>query len=116
VNVLNIVDGIVVIGGGVAANSKYILPGMMEEFERPVGTFGGDKFASLQSKVYNWEDESQRAAFLDDTDVMVTIPTTDQKTLYARDRKVAVMVSRLGASLAISLGAYNFAIEQLKKR
>lgn len=114
VNVLNIVDGIVVIGGGVAGAARHILPGMMEEFQRTVGTFGGAKFASLQSTVYNWENEEERAAFLTDTDVMVTIPGSSDKALYARDRKVAIMTSRLGASQAIMLGAYNFAVQQAK--
>lgn len=112
VNVLNIVDGIVVIGGGVAGAARHILPGMMEEFNRPVGTLAGAQFPTLQSKVYNWEDEEERAAFLTDTDVMVTVPGTDDKVLYSRDRKVAVMTSRLGASQAIMLGAYNYAVQK----
>lgn len=115
VNVLNVVDGIVVIGGGVAGAARHILPGMMEEFGRSVGTFGGDLLTSLQSTVYNFEDEAQRALFLEDKDVMVSVPQSDSKVLYVRDRKVCIMVSQLGASKAINLGAYHFAIQQLLK-
>ena len=115
VNVLNIVDGIVVIGGGLSHNSKWILPGMMEEFARPAGTFTGNLLPTLQSEVYNFEDEEQRAAFLEDKDVFVDVPHTDKKALYCAQRKVAVTISELGASKAINLGAYNFALNQLEK-
>jgi glucokinase len=113
VNVLNIVDGIVVIGGGLSHNAKWILPGMMEEFARPAGTFTGNLLPTLQSEVYNFEDKEQRAAFLEDKDVYVSVPHTDKKVLYQAQRKVAVLVSELGASKAINLGAYNFALNQL---
>jgi glucokinase len=115
VNVLNIVDGIVVIGGGLSHNSKWILSGMMEEFNRPVGTFSGNLLPTLQSEVYNFEDPEQRTAFLEDKDVFVDVPHTDKKVLYQAQRKVAVLVSELGASKAINLGAYNFAINQIGK-
>lgn len=115
VNVLNIVDGIVVIGGGVAGAARHILPGMMEEFARPVGTLTGQLLSTLQSEVYNFEDAEERASFLKDKDVYVDIPHSDKKVLYASQRKVCVMVSELGASKAINLGAYNYAIQQLKK-
>ena len=115
VNVLNIVDGIVVIGGGLSHNAKWILPGLMEEFARPAGTFTGNLLPTLQSEVYNFEDPEQRSAFLEDRDVYVNVPHTDQQVLYCAQRKVAVCISELGASKAINLGAYNFALNQLEK-
>ncbi len=115
VNVLNIVDGIVVIGGGVAGAARHILPGMMEEFARPVGTFTGQLMPSLQSEVYNFEDPYQRAAFLEDKDVFVDVPHTDKQVLYCAQRKVAVTVSELGASKAINLGAYHYAVDKIDR-
>ena len=113
VNVLNIVDGIVVIGGGLSHNARWILPGMMEEFARPVGTFTGSLLPTLQSEVYNFEDADERAAFLKDKDVFIDVPHTDKKVLYCAQRKVAVTISELGASKAINLGASNYALQQL---
>ena len=88
---------------------------MMEEFARPAGTFTGNLLPTLQSEVYNFEDPEQRAAFLEDKDVFVDVPHTDKKVLYQAQRKVAVLVSELGASKAINLGAYNFALNQLEQ-
>ena len=87
----------------------------MEEFARPVGTFTGHLMPTLQSEVYNFEDPGQRAAFLEDKDVYLKVPHTDQEVLYCAQRKVAITVSELGASKAINLGAYNFAINQIGK-
>ena len=89
--------------------------GMMEEFARPVRTFSGNLLPTLQSEVYNFEDEEQRAAFLEDKDVFVSVPHSDKEVLYCAQRKVAVLVSELGASKAINLGAYNFALNELNK-
>jgi glucokinase len=44
------------------------------------------------------------------------VPHTDKEVLYCSQRKVAIMVSELGASKAINLGAYNFAIHQIEKQ
>ena len=53
VSALHIVDGMVVIGGGVAGAAKYILPGMMREMRRSISTFSGRDFDCLQMEVCN---------------------------------------------------------------
>ena len=60
VNALNMVDGIVVIGGGLSGASKYILPGMLREMNRSISTFAGLNFKCLQSEVYNLMDARKR--------------------------------------------------------
>ena len=68
IHALDIVDGLVVIGGGLAGAAKYILPGIMNEMKRPVGTFGGDNFPSLQMDVFKLEEKEGLAAFLTERD------------------------------------------------
>ena len=53
VSALHIVDGMVVIGGGVSGAAKYILPGMMREMRRSISTFSGRDFDCLQMEVCN---------------------------------------------------------------
>ena len=43
-SMLNVVDGLVVIGGGVAGASKYILPALITELRTQLTTFSGNKF------------------------------------------------------------------------
>jgi glucokinase len=113
VQALNIVDGMVVIGGGLAGAAKYIMPGVMKEMRAQVGTFTGAAFHCLQMAVYDLTDASELAQFLEEDDTFVRVPLSDQRVRYAHDKKIGVMVSTLGASRAIALGAYTFALAQL---
>ena len=113
VNALNIVDGLVVIGGGVAGAAKYIMPGLLREMRSRVGTFAGDSFHSLQMDVYNLTDAHELAAFLEEHDEFVEVPMSGERVRYTRDKKIGVTVSALGASRAIALGAYTFALANM---
>ncbi|MBP3755999.1 MAG: ROK family protein, partial [Prevotella sp.] len=113
VNALNIVDGLVVIGGGVAGAAKYIMPGLLREMRSQVGTFAGDSFHSLQMDVYNLTDAHELAAFLEEHDDFVEVPMCGERVRYTRDKKIGVTVSSLGASRAIALGAYTFALANM---
>lgn len=113
VHALNIVDGLVVIGGGVAGAAKYILPGVMEEVRRSVGTFAGASFACLQMAVFNLMDDKEMKNFLNEEDSMVKVPHSEKQLLYVSHKKTGITISSLGASRAIALGAYSFALSQL---
>jgi glucokinase len=110
---LNIVDGIVVIGGGIANAHKYILPAMIKEMNGFRKTTQGDVFPRLQMKAFNMEDEEERAAFLENESVTIPIPDSDQTAIYHSAKKTGVITSKLGTSKAIAIGAYNFAVNQL---
>lgn len=112
VNAENIVDGVMVIGGGLAGAYRYILPAMMQEFARPVAMRNGTHFTSLQSQVFNLMDETDKQRFLTDTDTMVPVPGSEP-VFYACSKKVPLLVSSLGASRAIALGAYIYALNHL---
>ena len=113
VNALNIVDGLVVIGGGVAGASKYILPGVMEEMNRQVNTFAGASFPSLQTEVFNLEKEEDVNAFFTEKDTTVLVPFSKEKVPYTNHKKTGITISTLGTNEAVALGAYSFALAQL---
>ena len=113
VTALNLVDGLVVIGGGLAGAAKYILPGVMSMTNSTLLTYAGDEFPCLQSEAYNLEDEDDLKAFLRDDDQRVKVPASDSEVEYIQHRKVGILTSRLGASRAVALGAYAFALNQL---
>ena len=110
VNALNMVDGIVVIGGGLSGASKYILPGMLREMNRSISTFAGLNFKCLQSEVYNLMDDAERSLFLENKSRMVKVPFADKYAVYDCSKKIGIMISSLGASKAIALGAYAYAL------
>lgn len=49
-SVLNVVDGLVVIGGGVAGASKYILPALITELRAQLTTFREISFHAFLCK------------------------------------------------------------------
>ncbi len=115
VRALNIVDGLVVIGGGVAGASKYILPGIMDEINHPVGSFRGDTYPCLQMEVFNLEDKEGLTAFLREKDSTIDVPDSERKVPYIAHKKVGIAVSALGTSKAIAIGAYAFALAELDR-
>ncbi|MBR5176476.1 MAG: ROK family protein [Bacteroidales bacterium] len=113
VHALDIVDGIVVIGGGLSGASEFFMPSLIQEARRSVATRSGAKFPCLQSELFDLTDKNGRAGFLKDESTVVTVPGTDKTTRYDSVKKTGIAISRLGASRAISLGAYAFAMKAL---
>ena len=110
---LHIVDGLVVIGGGIAGAAKYILPGIMREMKQSASTFAAQEFPCLQMDVCNLEDANDYRRFMENRAVHIQVPSTDKKVLYDCNKRIGVIVSSLGANKAIALGAYTFALQQI---
>jgi glucokinase len=106
------IDGLIVIGGGLAGASKYIVPAMVKEMNGTLECFG-DVLPRMQVKVYDLTDDGQLKQFVDGKTVRIGIPGTDKTIPYEAERKLGIMVSKLGTSKAISLGAYAFALHKL---
>lgn len=112
---LDIVDGLIVIGGGLAGAHKYFLQALVQELNQTLGTFSGRSFPCLQQKVYNLEDEAERNRFFADDDGQVQVPSSDRQVCYHKEKKTGVAISRLGASKAVNLGAYYFAVNKMNE-
>lgn len=110
---LHIVDGLVVIGGGLAGAAKYILPGMMKEMNRAISTFAGRDFPGLQMEVCNMMKPEGYQKFMENTTVQVMVPSTNISVQYNCHKRIGILISTLGASKAVALGAYSFALQQL---
>lgn len=106
-----LVDGIIVIGGGLAGASKYIIPAMLAEMNCNIGTFAGDVFPRMQMKVYDVDNDFD--AFAKGDKKTVNIPGSDKTICYDSHKRIGIAISKLGASNAIALGAYAFAISKL---
>ena len=115
VHALDIVDGLVVLGGGVSKAHKYILPGILEELHRHFQTFKNDSFPCLQMQVYNLTDPEEADAFYRDESVGVQVPGYPDIVPYIEKRKVGISISAVGANRAIALGAYSYALQQIDK-
>lgn len=111
--VLDIVDGPVVIGGGLAGAYNLFIPYLMQELRMQVETFKGDKFSVVQSKVYNWENAIDREKFLSQIQFEVTIPQATKTVPYMANKSICICRSASGASKSIMIGAYAFAMDKI---
>jgi glucokinase len=116
-NVSTVVDGLIVIGGGLAAAHKYFMPAVIAEMNGTIARYDGAGFVPrMESKAYNLEDKVQEEAFYRGGVSLVKIPGTDKEVIYNKDKKIGIAISKLGASRAVSIGAYAFALNEIDKK
>ena len=113
---VTIVDGLIVIGGGITAAGKYLKPAILEEMRSEIKTLGGDTLNRVQMKVYDLDNEEEFAAFARGEQRTIKVYGTDKEVSYDPQKRVGVMFSKIGASTAISLGAYAFALNEIDKK
>ena len=113
---VTIIDGLVVIGGGVSAASHWIMPALLEEMRSKLRTLGGDEVNLVQMNVYNLEDEAEFAQFAQGEVKKVKVYGEDRYVDYDSRKRIGIAISKLGASKAVSVGAYAFALSELDKR
>jgi glucokinase len=114
IHALDIIDGLVVIGGGLSGASKYIVPAVVETMRGVRRTFSGAVFPRLQSEVFDLTDPADKEIFLLDESAEVEVPGSARKVRYEKTRKTGVTVSALGTGRAVSLGAYAYALSALR--
>jgi glucokinase len=114
-NLLTLIDGIVVIGGGITASWNLFAPAMFKEINRKQKTHLGEEFDRLPCKVYNLMDQTTFSEFAKGKIKELDIPFSDRKIKYDEIQRVGIGISQIGASTAIALGAYAFALQQLDK-
>ena len=116
IHALDIIDGIVVIGGGIANGWKYIFPTLVKEMNSRLSTFSGEKFPCLQMKVFDLTTKEGLDGFLRDNSRIVKVPGTGREVRYCNEKKTGITFTHLGTSKAVSLGAYAFALTQIDRR
>lgn len=108
-----IIDGLIVIGGGLSGAGKYIIPALVNELNSSIMMLDGQKFPRSQARAYDLTDSVQLKTFLKGSSTEIVIPGTSKTVRYEAEKKTGVITSALGASKAIALGAYAFALNQI---
>lgn len=108
-----LIDGIIVIGGGITAARHLILPSLLGELRASLSTIGGDSVRRVQMEVFNLDDQAEFEAFAGGNSRRIPVRGTDRTAVYDDMKRIGVTFSRLGASKAISAGAYAFALSKI---
>ena len=114
-NIVAIVDGLIVVGGGLAGANKYILPAMVKQMNSTIKMMDGGSLSRIPIKVYNLEDENQLEEFLNGSAVKINVPDSNKVVDYDMVKRTGIVMSKVGTSKAIMMGAYAFALNEMDK-
>lgn len=110
---VTLVDGLIVIGGGITAAREFIMPALLRELRGEMKTLSGDRLDRVQMKVYDLDNPEEFDRFAHGDNRRIKIYGTDDYVNYDPMKRIGVCISKLGASQAISVGAYAFALSQI---
>jgi hypothetical protein len=110
---VTLMDGLIVIGGGLSAASKYFMPALINEMRSRIRTMSGDELNRVQMNVYNLDDEAEFKKFAAGNSTKIKVYGTDKEVVYDPEKRVGITISDIGASNAVALGAYLYAIDNI---
>lgn len=108
-----LIDGIIVIGGGITAASRWIMPSLLKELRSTVATLGSDSVRRVQMEVFDLDDPAQFEKFAKGNPKTIGVRGTNLTVEYDDMKRIGVTLSKMGASKAISVGAYSFALSRM---
>ncbi len=109
----SLIDGLIVIGGGLAGAAPLFLPGTVDEMNKTLDVPDGQPVPRMESIIFNLKDEQQFKAFMHGKAKKITVPGSTKEIDYDPMKRLGIGLSRLGTSEAMSLGAYAFAVRAL---
>lgn len=112
---VTITDSLIVVGGGLTGAAKYIMPSLLAEMRSTLKTMGGDDVQRVQMRVFNLDNELEFAKFVVGDSTQLKVYGTDDTVTYDPMKRTGIALSKLGASKAISIGAYVFALESIDR-
>lgn len=109
----SLIDGIIVVGGGITAANKYILPAILQEMRSTLKTASGETLGRIQTKVFNLDDEKGFEEFAADTSQKIKVLGYDEYVGYDPVKKIGIATSAAAAAKSISVGAALYALNNL---
>jgi glucokinase len=110
---VTLLDGLVVIGGGIAAAHRQFMPALIAEMNGKYRAPNGEHFRRLIPRAFNLEDPAQLNEFLKGETKELRVPGSSRMLRFDGLQRTGVGISRLGTSEAAAIGAYAFALARL---
>lgn len=110
---VTLMDGVIVIGGGLAGASKYFMPALLDEMRSKIKTMSGDSLNRVQMNIYNLDNKAEFEQFARGNSTKIKVYGSEKYVTYDPEKRVGITISDIGASNAVSLGAYLYAIDNI---
>ena len=109
----SLVDGLVVVGGGLAQGHDLFMQRLVGEMNAAYETPLGDVVPRSESRAFNLENPESLAVFLRGDVRELPVPLSSRTVLYDATKAVGVGLTRLGTARAVSIGAYTLALTHI---
>jgi hypothetical protein len=92
------------------------MPALLKELRSEMHSISGEAFDRVQMKVYDLDNEEEFEQFARGASRELKVYGSDKVVTYDPQKRIGVMISHIGASTAISMGAYAYALNEIDKR
>ena len=113
-NAISLVDGIIVIGGGLSGAWPVFMPTLIKKMNEPFTGLNGKPLSRMETEAFNLMEADDMIRFTEKSGKMIDVPFSNQQVWYDPTKRIGVGVTKLGTSSAVAIGAYAYAMEQLK--
>jgi glucokinase len=111
--VLTVIDGLAVIGGGLSAAAPLFLPALLAEVNGTLEWYDGRPTPRLLMYACDLSGAEGAAALFGDGPVALPVVGARREVAYEAEKRTGIGLTRLGTTEATALGAYAFALERL---
>ncbi len=113
---VTLTDSLVVVGGGLTGASKYFMPALLAEMRSKLSTLDGTPVARVQMNVFNLDDEQEFERFAKGEARPLKVYGGEETVIYNPMKCTGIAISHLGATKAISIGAYCYALSYIDQK
>lgn len=112
-NAITLIDGIIVIGGGLTGAQEFFMPSLVNMLNSKIYSLKDEAVDRLEMKAFNLEDKSELEKFIKGNETEIKVPFSNRKVPYDPMKRIGVGIAKLDTSLAVSIGAYTYALKEL---
>lgn len=110
---VTLTDSLIVVGGGLTGAARHFMPALLESLRSTIRTLNGEEVGRVQMSVFNLDDEEEFGRFVKGEAREIAVYGSDRKVTYDPMKRTGIIISKLGASKAISIGAYTYALARI---
>lgn len=115
-NAITLIDGLIVIGGGLSAAYPLFIDAVLAEMNGSIESYSGQKLPRIVQKCFDMENAEARKQFIAGAVKEIMVPGTSKTMKYDSMKRLGIGRAVLDTSQAVSVGAYAFALSQLDSK
>ncbi len=110
----NIVDGLIVVGGGLSGAADFIFPSFIEELNGRLRHHPERYVPRMETRAFDLRDRNRLDLFLKGNEREIVVPGSEKTVFYDSMPRIGVGLSVLGTGRAVAVGAYVYALMRME--